>query len=365
MKEKYESRKLRVVICGSTFGQYYIKALKNLSNEFEIVGLLAKGSERSKLCAEFYGIPLYKNIDDIPKVDIACVVVRSRAIGGSGTEIAEKFLSKKVHVIQEQPIHPKDLELCYRIARKNDVVFQTGDLYPNLLEVNNFIKCAQYLNQKESPLYIKAAFCPQVSYPAIDIISKLVPSIHSWKVKDVSKKVGPFEILTGKIGQTPILIEYHNEINPSDPDNYMHLLHNIVIVYKSGRLILEDTFGPTLWKPRMHIPKELYIPETNPVYPEYMAENSIDTLGEFRRRSYTKIITEEWPIAIAEDILNFKSMILSGSKYGQKAQQDLLCSKRWSELTKIFGYAELMNEEKHHYIPLKDLKFELWGNENG
>ena len=66
----------------------------------------------------FYHVPLYTQIEDIPEVDIACVVIRSRAVGGSGTDIAEYFLNKKVHVIQEQPIHPKDMEVCYRAAKR-------------------------------------------------------------------------------------------------------------------------------------------------------------------------------------------------------------------------------------------------------
>lgn len=235
-------KKLRVIVCGSTFGQYYIRALQTVPDEFEVVGLLANGSNRSKLCADFYHVPLYTQIEDIPEVDIACVVIRSRAVGGSGTDIAEYFLNKKVHVIQEQPIHPKDMEVCYRAAKKNHVLFQMGDLYPNLIEVENFIKCARYLNKKENPLYLRASFSPQVSYPAIDIISRIVPSIHTWKIKSITKELGPFDILMGEIGKTPIFIEYHNQVDPRDPDNYMHLLHSFTLFYSTGKLVLEDTF---------------------------------------------------------------------------------------------------------------------------
>lgn len=123
-----------------------------------------------------------------------------------------------------------------------------GDLYPNLIEVENFIKCARYLNKKENPLYLRASFSPQVSYPAIDIISRIVPSIHTWKIKSITKELGPFDILMGEIGKTPIFIEYHNQVDPRDPDNYMHLLHSFTLFYSTGKLVLEDTFGPVLWK---------------------------------------------------------------------------------------------------------------------
>lgn len=358
-------KKLKVVICGSTFGQYYIRALQLMPEEFEIVGLLSNGSQRSKACADFYQIPLYTDISKLPKVDIACVVVRSRAIGGNGTELAECFLNRKVHVIQEQPVHPEDMELCYRAANKNGVLFQVGDLYPNLLEVSNFIKSAKFLNTISEPLYIKAAFSPQVSYPAMEIISKIAPSIHSWKITGVTKGVGPFDIFTGKIGRTPILIEYHNQVNPKDPDNYMHLLHSISLVYTSGRLILEDTFGPVMWKPRMHVPKNLYMPEENPVYPEYMLENSIENIGDFRSRSFKSVITEEWPVAIGKDLLTLKGKILSGDHVRSTAQKSLLCSKKWTEMTKILGYAELVNDNEHQYVPFENIENEIRRNSNG
>lgn len=40
-------KKLRVIVCGSTFGQYYIRALQTVPDEFEVVGLLANGSNVS------------------------------------------------------------------------------------------------------------------------------------------------------------------------------------------------------------------------------------------------------------------------------------------------------------------------------
>ncbi|WP_297135918.1 condensation domain-containing protein [uncultured Eubacterium sp.] len=318
-------KKLRVIVCGSTFGQYYIRALQTVPDEFEVVGLLANGSNRSKLCADFYHVPLYTQIEDIPEVDIACVVIRSRAVGGSGTDIAEYFLNKKVHVIQEQPIHPKDMEVCYRAAKKNHVLFQMGDLYPNLIEVKNFIKCARYLNKKENPLYLRASFSPQVSYPAIDIISRIVPSIHTWKIKSITKELGPFDILMGEIGKTPIFIEYHNQVDPRDPDNYMHLLHSFTLFYSTGKLVLEDTFGPVLWKPRMHdmlrtvVFEEGYqqvlkeVPELEIPYWDVSKGENICEYNDFRQQMGNHVYdTGKWPmfgIAIAkkaeESILHF------------------------------------------------------------
>lgn len=81
LKGRYKVKKLRVIVCGSTFGQYYIRALQTVPDEFEVVGLLANGSNRSKLCADFYHVPLYTQIEDIPEVDMRLVDEMCKTLG--------------------------------------------------------------------------------------------------------------------------------------------------------------------------------------------------------------------------------------------------------------------------------------------
>ncbi|MCB7286558.1 hypothetical protein LI270_13100 [[Clostridium] scindens] len=48
----------------------------------------------------------------------------------------------------------------------------------------------------------------------------------------------------------------------------------------------------------------------------------------------------------------------------QSAQQGLLRSQKWSEMTKAFGYAALVNEHEHHYVPFEELSANTWRKEN-
>lgn len=350
--------KLKVLVCGTTFGQFYIEALNRHSDKFELAGILAKGSERSKKCAEINDVLLYSTLDELPSdIDLACVVIRSGAIGGEGTQLTINLINKGISVIQEQPIHPKDLRDCYKASISKGVHFLTGDLYPNLNEVTKFIECARYLNKADDLIYVKAAFCPQVSYPAIDILSKAMPSIRNIELKSVINNCGPFEIFTGEFGGIPTVIEYQNYINPNDPDNFMHLLHSFCFIYNSGRLVLEDTFGPIIWHPRMHVASELYNrADVTDRYPEYLNEKTAELVEEYHPRSYAKVISAEWPRAIGKDLLYIRDLILKNKKPGQKAQNELLCSKQWSTMTKHFGYANLLNDSKHEYIDSSYLK---------
>lgn len=75
--------KIKVVVCGSTFGQLYLKALQDKSDLFQIIGLLGTGSERSKKCAKEYGITLYTDIEKSPKKQIWLVLLlRQRHLAG-------------------------------------------------------------------------------------------------------------------------------------------------------------------------------------------------------------------------------------------------------------------------------------------
>ena len=91
MTENKYKKRLRVLVCGSRFGQFYLEALKLLpESEYEIVGLFAQGSDRSQIGANHYQIPLYTDINQLPAdIDLACVVIRSSVMGGVGTDLAD------------------------------------------------------------------------------------------------------------------------------------------------------------------------------------------------------------------------------------------------------------------------------------
>ncbi|MCT4585690.1 MAG: Gfo/Idh/MocA family oxidoreductase [Peptostreptococcaceae bacterium] len=351
-------KKYNVIVCGTTFGQFYIEAIKT-SNNLNLVGILAGGSERSIKCAQFNNVPLFKNIDELPDdVDIACVVIRSGAIGGIGTDLAIKLMNKKIHVIQEQPMHPKDLQNCYKASMKNKVNYVVGNLYPNMMEIKKFIECAKFLNENDKLLYARASFAPQVSYPAMKMLLEAMPSIRNINLENVSKsKEAPFDLFTGYIGDIPTTVEYQNYINPSDPDNHMHLLHSITFVYESGRLVLSDTFGPTIWHPKMHVENSLYDrANLKDKYPKHLKDNTVNFLDLFEEKTYENVITNEWPKAIYKDLMSLVSLIEKKTNYMKLSQKELLCSTNWSNLTKHFGFANLVDKGQVQNIKLEYLK---------
>ena len=351
-------KKIRTVVCGSTFGQFYLEALKTLPEEFELAGLIAGGSERSVKCAAYYGINLYTETGQLPgDIDLACVVLRSGVMGGKGTDMSLRLLERGIHVIQEQPVHHKDVATCLRAARQQDVLFQIGDLYVHLPAVRRFIACAKALLERQNALYIDAAFASQVSYPMMHMFSEALPSIRPWKTGTVSRDGGPFHVMTGTLGKIPVILRVHNEVDPDDPDNYLHLLHRITIGSEGGSLSLTDTHGPVVWQPRLHIPDNLNtFGEFAGADPEHLLENSVETLGPSTPANYRDILTKQWPRAIARDLSMVRERILGGSGAAMRAQQELLCSSQWQEMTAALGYPVLRSGCSHQPLPVRILR---------
>ena len=126
------NKKIRVIVCGTTFGKFYIEAIRQNPEIFELVAIFAKGSERSKQCATEYKVPLITEIENIPHdIDLACVVLRSGALGGNGSMLAKSLLKMKISVCCPSYKRPKVETLDYLPFTK---------VYVDNKEYNDYIK---------------------------------------------------------------------------------------------------------------------------------------------------------------------------------------------------------------------------------
>ncbi|MCG8640172.1 MAG: bifunctional Gfo/Idh/MocA family oxidoreductase/class I SAM-dependent methyltransferase [Desulfobacterales bacterium] len=341
--------RIKTIVCGSTFGQFYLNALTALPGQFELSGILAKGSDRSKECAAHYGIDLYTKIEQLPDtIELACVILRSGSQGGKGTDLVRHLLERGIHVIQEQPVHYKELAACLKAARQNGLHFQVSNLYVQLPAVRRFIACARAMLEKQEALYIDAACSIQVSYPMIRIFSEALPAIRPWKIGNVMKGNGPFQTITGTLGNIPVTLRVHNEIDPRDPDNHLHLLHQLTIGVEGGRLSLVDTHGPVVWHPRLHVAySHNLFNDLLTDAPAHLAEANTLTLGPADTSDYMTIFMKQWPAAIGRELTAIRGMIQGGDPKGAVSQKELSCAELWHDLTGAMGYATLRTNCRH------------------
>lgn len=338
---------LKTVVCGTGFGSFYAEAVVRKSSTFELVGIVANGSDRSRRCAAHYGVPLYFSVSELDQdVDLACVAIRTGALGGQGTEMSLQLLQRGVSVILEQPVHHEEVADCFRKARENNCCFMTGDLYMNMPEVRRMLQVTDYLRKEGVKLeYIKAGSSVQAFYPFIDILGRLVPGgVPSFSY--VSEQQGSFKEAVGAIKDIPFSLQFNNDMNPHDPDNHMHILHSFSLYYESGRLELVDSRGPLIWYPRLNMPWSILsgggLPDE---YPEHMRTRFIGLLTppSEMEKPYSAFAGDIAIDSIGRDLMQIREMMGDQKKFLVKAQQEQTRSRLWNEMMTKLGYA-VMNE---------------------
>ena len=89
------AEKVKILVCGARFGQFYMEAIKK-NEKYELAGILARGSDLAKACARRYETELYTDFEEASKnIDVVCIAVKTGVLGGNGTELAIRFLEKR------------------------------------------------------------------------------------------------------------------------------------------------------------------------------------------------------------------------------------------------------------------------------
>ncbi|ETF00252.1 thiazolinyl imide reductase [Advenella kashmirensis W13003] len=332
---------IRVVVCGTTFGQTYLSGIAMLPGEFRLAGILARGSDFARQCAQRYRVPLYTSVDELPdEIQAACVVVRSSILGGAGTKLAMALLERGIHVLQEQPVHHEDLSQLLLAARKNQCQYQLNGFYPDIPSVAQFIEAARSVLAQRKPLFVDAACSVHVLYPLIDILGKSLGRLRPWFFTlhpADSEGLGPLTCLTGRIAGLPLTLRVQNQFDPADPDNHLHLFHQISLGTQGGTLTLLDSHGQIMWQPRMFMKRrddgilDLSVAQASLALP---ASTIVDTTVA---PTYNEILTRIWPQAAARALLRFHQTIQEKRQNPVMNQYLLSAAKAWVELGTELG----------------------------
>lgn len=335
---------LRVVVCGATFGQTYLSGIATLPNEFRLAGVLARGSAFARHCAQRYQVPLYTSVDELPDdIQAACVVVRSSILGGAGTRLSKALLARGIHVLQEQPVHHEDISQLLLAARKNQCQYQLNGFYPDIPSVARYIDAARSVLTQRRPLFIDAACSVHVLYPLIDILGKALGRLRPWSFTRHPAPIQgpvPFTCVTGCLGGLPLTLRIQNQFDPADPDNHLHLFHQISLGTQGGTLTLLDSHGQIMWQPRMLMQRrddgilDLSVPQASLALP---ASTIVETADS---PSYNEILTGIWPQAAARALLRFHQAIRENHQNPAMNQYLLSAAKAWIELGTELGAAQ-------------------------
>lgn len=347
--------KLRVIVCGTVFGRYYLEGLKLISDKYELVGILSRGGQGSCEAAERYGVPLYLNVDEITKdiADVACVVVKSTIIGGEGTDIALKLLNKGIHVIQEQPVHLRDYQECLKAAHSNNCKYSLNTFYPNLSGIREMLDICKRLRDKYSISYIRAECSVQLLFPMLDIIGRAAGGLSGCDFEILSgNKKQRFKVLNGTIKDIPVMLTVDNQIDLTAKESNLTMFHRMQIGTPMGTLMLTDTHSELLWLPVLHEDlKDLAPGEKNDMSNIRVCESVTDSMD----RSLGDIFNDIWPDCMREAFDKFYSDVQQKKYVTSENQYMINLCRLWNDIGKLLGPYEKLDVVLERPVSLKTI----------
>jgi thiazolinyl imide reductase len=355
---------LRVVVAGTSFGRVYLDAVRSAPEHFELAGVLARGSAYSRECAERHGVPLYTSTAQVPEdVDVACVVVRSGATGGPGSDLAQALLRRGVHVLQEHPVHASEIAECVRAARAGGAAYAVNTLYPDLAPVRRFLAAAEAVRRRQKVRFVDAVCNSQVAYPLLDVIGRAVGSLRPWSFTEPVAGQ-PFSSLHAVVGGVPVTLRVQNQVHPEDPDNHSFLMHRVALGCEGGVLTLADTHGPVLWNARMHAPRDA----TGRLVmggegTDRLKEPSTTVLGPAATSTFHDVFAGLWPDAVRRSLLRLREDIDRPERRARSGQWALGVSRAWADLTARLGMPELVRPAEPEPLPTAELTAAVEGLE--
>lgn len=352
------------VVCGTGFGRVYLAGLAAPQSPVKLAGILARGSARSRACAERFDVPLYTDPDQLPgSVDVACVVVGSAMTGGVGGQLAQRLMARGIHVLQEHPLHAEELAGCLRAARSHRVRYRLNTHHVHVEPVRRFICTARVLLGRQQPLFIDACGSFQVLYTLLDIIGAALGRLRPWgfaapsplpaRVAAMTQLGFPYRSIDGVLAGVPTTLRIQNQLDPSEPDNHAHLWHRITIGAEGGNLTLVGSAGPVLWSTRPHLPAAAAgragLDDLDALGGKHFTAGSTVAIGPAEAPSWNEILSSLWPQAVRTAV---GELLADGADTGQ---YHLALCQLTREITELLGPVELVRQRAPTILTAADL----------
>jgi thiazolinyl reductase component of yersiniabactin synthetase len=244
---------VRVVVCGTRYGSAYVHALRGHDAGLRLVGIVARGSDRSRDLAARFGVPLYRTESEVPRggVDLACVAVP----GPAGTELALDFLRRGAHVLAEHPIEPADLSAALAEARSRGLVYHLNAHFADLETVGPFFAvCARATAR---PRFLTVAANPRTLYSCLDLVGRALGGLAPFTVHGALTDQGngqgigqgPLAAVHGSAAGVPFSLQCQTALTDRDDGRETWVSHRVALTWETGTLHLVEAAGPVLWVP--------------------------------------------------------------------------------------------------------------------
>ena len=329
------------------------------SKEYELMGILGKGSDRSRLLSKNLNVPMYTDIKEINQnVDAACVVVPNAAGGGNGANIAKSILAKGIPTLLEHPAHEVEIVNCIR--ESGSAAFMLNPFYRYIKPIRDFLEAAQIISKHAHLINASLECAIHVLYDGIDILGCALGGLSTWKLGNVAESYttsmagGGNRVISGIIGMVPVTFIVNTNVDRNDIDHPLHLYHRIELTFSTGRLCLVNTHGPVIWLPFLHMPRDEYGTLSINVEEEVNIPSGV-TIGNVMLPSVKETFEQIWPDAVKKALeILFKQ---NRTEKMSMAQYQIYVSKLWSEICQKVGYMNIVDYD--NFGDIKSIFYDL------
>jgi thiazolinyl imide reductase len=237
----------QVLVCGSHYGRTYLDAIALAPVVYEMAGVLARGSLRSRELAAQLEVPLYRDAGELPDgVDIACA-----ALGTSGCAQVLALVERGIAVLCEHPQPPHFLEAALATAARRHVPFHINGHFPYLKAPAAFIQASRERCRTARPRFVDAILSDRALYATLDILRRAIGSCKAEGFASAGRTAA-FTILHGRLAETPAAIQIQESTTARGaklPDASTAYLVDcrVTLGFPTGVLTLTSMHGPVVW----------------------------------------------------------------------------------------------------------------------
>lgn len=324
---------MRTLVCGSRFGARYAEALA-ADPGTELVGLLGRGSARTRELAARLGVPEARRIEDLPAAEAACVVVGTGLAGGAGSTLARELIERGVAVLQEHPIPDSELATTLALARRRGVAYRVSSLHPGLPAPRRFAAAARALGR---PLFADAVCAVAMSYVLLDVLAGALRGLRPFAcaaapvpdpVAALSTGPSPLRCVQAAAAGVPLTLRVQNQLHESDPESHMYIPARITLGFPAGVLTLVDLHGPVLWAARPDT-RGTGGPGTGPI-------------GPAEAPGFADAARTVWPAGVRRSVAELREDVRTGADPMRDGRRHLAVASAWQQLYETLGYPDAL-----------------------
>ncbi|ORB85562.1 hypothetical protein B1987_19175 [Mycobacterium kansasii] len=237
-----------VVLCGSNYGAFYIPALLKLTDSFELIGILAAGSERSARLAARQNVPLWTSVAEVPDQVGAAIVALPPP---TAALVTAQLLRRGVHVLMEHPVRADLLRELRQEALSAKVIHAVNCHFAELGPARAFVGECRRRRASSPPTYASVVTAPRSAYATFDLLGRAVGSLAGAAMeREVAPSAipeHPFTSFRGVIDVVPVRVQCSHDVGAVDDGSDSPVPQRIEIGFSDGSLLLHSYAGPVIW----------------------------------------------------------------------------------------------------------------------